>query len=331
MSAELTFPAGLPLRSWLDSVSPLITERRTTSCDLARDLIAHGQYAHSRLDGLREAGRIAEMARTDLGLACAMLHHSQAVVMLQAAGAGQMVNGTLLWGLPGPGLRAEDAAPRTLHGRVSACCAPPAGDAIYVVVDHKRGHLLTVDLVGDQPVGASRSHGASSSTAPASVELDGAQAVPRGRLSPDSLAHCVVYGRLLEAAAWYGALTRLCDGTLATPHSGHGDEHATTHLAETDAVLSATWGAIRDAVSVWERGASSLRTARHHAARARTLTRLAASSVVFGYVPVEDAASRHGGPAPALRESLVAWMARSDLDADARVVADAVRTDGPSW
>jgi hypothetical protein len=114
-------------------------------------------------------------------------------------------------------------------------------------------------------------------------------------------------------------------------HPPGGPQAAMTHLAETDAMLSAIWGSIRDGVAVWERGLSSLRTARHHAARARTLTRLAASSVLFGYVPLEDEAARRTGLTPQVRESLVAWMARSDLDTDSKVVAEAVLQDGPSW
>ena len=322
----------LSLRDWLTSVSPLVTDRRATSCDLAKDLVSFGAYAGPGREPLREAGRIAEMARTDLGLAGAMIHHSQAAFMLDEAGAGQVVNGTLLWAMPGQGLRADPGTPWRLHGRLDVCCEPPHTQAIYVVVDHERGQVLTVDLGESlcadavrlpQRPGSSRSE----------VEVAGARAVQRGPISPDSLTRAIIYGGLLEAAAWYGALTRLGDAVVAAQaqEGGVDDRHTTTHLAEIDAILSATWGAIRDAVGVWERGRSSLRTARHHTARARTLTRLAASSVVFGFVPLEDAAARMAGCSPDAREQLVGWMARSDFASDADVVADALRTDGPSW
>lgn len=335
-SAPTPTPSSIPLRTWLTSVSTLVDDRRATSCDLARDLVAHGMYASPSRDPLREAGRIAEMARTDLGLAAAMLHHSQAAFMLDEAGAGQMVNGTLLWGMPGAGIRADEKTTRTagwtLRGEVETCCQPPFSRIIYVVVDHERGHLLTVDLPDDEPPRTLRARGESGTT-PATAEFDDTEATMRGRLGRDSLAHAITYGRLLEAAAWYGALTRLGDAMVATApdEPGARSRHATTQLAEVDAILSATWGAIREGVSVWERGLSSMRTAHHHAARARTLTRLAASSVVFGYVPNEDVAAGVTGLSPTVREDLVAWMARGDLDEDAAVVAQALRTDGPSW
>lgn len=324
-------PSSVPLRSWLDAVSPLIVDRRATSGDLARDLIAHSPQVGAGRDPVREAGRIAEMARTDLGLAAAMLHHSQAAYMLDEAGAGYVVNGTLLWGFTGTGLQVDAGPAWTVSGCLETCCEPPAGHAVYVVVDHDRGHLLSVDLAAGRPGSVHPRCRVGSS--PAAVSFDGATAVLRGRLGADSLAHAVTYGRLLETAAWYGALTRLGDALVAT-EAGRvavNDRQAVTRLAEIDAVLSSTWGAIRDGLGVWERGLSSMRTARHHAAQARTLTRLAASSVVFGYVPNEDAAAGAVGLPPAVREDLVAWIARSDLDADAGLVAESLVLDGPSW
>jgi len=333
--------SGPPLRVWLDSVSALISERRSNPQDLAHDLVAQDAFVSPRGNALRQAGRVAETARTDLSLACAVVHHSQAALLLGEAGAGQLVNGTLLWGLTGRGLHAHRRSPVALDGRATTCCKPPTSDVLYVVVDRECGHLLTVDTDGDQPAGALATAAPASGTATV-LELRRARAVVRGSISTHSVAHTLTYGRLLEAAAWYGALTRLADGMLSAFAASDADEEAggdalggsraaMTHLAETDAMLSAIWGSIRDGIAVWERGLSSLRTARHHVARARTLTRLAASSVLFGYVPLEDEAARRTGVTPEVRENLVAWMARSDLDTDSTVVAEAVLRDGPSW
>jgi hypothetical protein len=182
--------AALPLRVWLDSVSALISERRSNPRDLAHDLVAQDAFVSPRANALRQVGRIAETARTDLSLACAVVHHSQAALLLDEAGAGQLVNGTLLWGLTGPGLHVHPGSPTTLDGRAVTCCEPPTSDVVYVVIDHECGHLLTVDMAVDQPAGSIATATAACSTATV-LELTGATAVMRGSISTDSVAHAL--------------------------------------------------------------------------------------------------------------------------------------------
>jgi hypothetical protein len=86
-----------------------------------------------------------------------------------------------------------------------------------------------------------------------------------------------------------------------------------------------------DAVSVWEWGPSAWATQVHHVVRARTLTRLAASSVLCSYPSIEDVVYGSGSASPAMREDLARWLGRDGSAGDSAVVADAVLAEGPSW
>lgn len=324
-------PSPLPLHEWLSAMSPLLSERRARPADLAPDLVAQGGSWNPRHNPLAVASRMAETARLDLTLACAMTHHVRAALLLDVCGAGAVVNGTLLWGLLGTGAFARPADGWTVSGSVQTCCRPPEQSLTFVVLDHERGHLLTVgtddaDQRGRVVVGGPASDGG------ARVDLAAAQARMWGPFTGTMLARVDSFSRVLEAAAWYGAVTSLADALVAGLRTSTGDEQRLrTSVAEADALLSASWAGIRDATSVWERGPNATATLLHHVARARTLTRAAATTVLFAYTSLEDAAARGDGPSPQLREDLARWMGRANLDADSAVVAEAVLREGPSW
>jgi hypothetical protein len=321
----------LPLHDWLAAMSPLLTERRARPADLAHDLVAQGGSWNPRRNPLAVASRTAETARLDLTLACAMIHHARAVLVLEACGAGRAVNGNLLWGLLEPGASARPGDGWTVSGSLESCCRPPEHSVTYVVLDHARGHVLTVAVNEPEQrthvgVGASRPDGR------VPVELVEAPAHMRGPFTDAVLNQAASFGRVLEVAAWYGALTSLADAVVAGLRvASHDEKRLRTSVAEMDALLSAAWASIRDAVAVWERGPNAAATLVHHVARARTLTRVAAVTVLFAYTSIEDAASCGAGPSPNLREELARWMGRADLDADSAVVAETVLAEGPSW
>lgn len=321
----------LPLHDWLSAMSPLLSERRARPADLAHDLVAQGGSWNPRRNPLAVASRTAETARLDLTLACAMIHHARAALVLDVCGAGQVVNGNLLWGLLEPGASARPGDVWTVSGSLETCCRPPAHNVTYVVLDHARGHVLTVAM--NEP--EQRAHVVVRASRPdgrVPVELVEAPARMRGPFTDAVLSQAASFGRVLEVAAWYGALTSLADAVLAGLRvAGRDEMRLRTSVAEMDALLSAAWASIRDAVAAWERGPNAAATLVHHVARARTLTRVAATTVLFAYTPIEDAANRGVGSSPNLREELARWMGRADLDSDSTVVAEAVLSEGPSW
>lgn len=327
-----TSPSLAPrsLHDWLSAMSPLLSERRALPADLAHDLVAQGGSWNPRRNPLSVVSRTAETARLDLTLACAMTHHARAALLLDVCGAGQVVNGTLLWGMLGDGASARPGERWTVSGSLETCCRPPEHNVIYVVLDHERGHVLTVttdpEQRGQVDVGPADPDGR------ARVALVAAPARMRGPFTDETVTQVAAFGRVLEAAAWYGALTSLADALVARLRATGGeDARLRTNVAETDALLSAAWGSIRDATSVWERGPSSAATRVHHVARARTLIRVAATTVLSSYTPLEDGPSRGDRASPQLREELARWMGRAELDADSAVVAEAVLREGPSW
>ena len=326
-----TSPSPLPLHDWLSAMSPLLSERRARPADLAHDLVAQGGSWNPRSGPLAVAGRMAETARLDLTLACAMTHHVRAALMLDVCGAGAVVNGTLLWGMLGTGACARPGEGWTVSGSLDTCCLPPGQSLTYVVLEHERGHVLTVP-VDDADQRRSVVVSGSAPDGRARIDFEAAPARMQGPVTDATLTQVEAFGRVIEAAAWYGALTSLADALVASLQVATIDKkRLRTSVAEVDALLSASWAAIRDAVAVWERGPNAAATLVHHVARARTLTRVAATTVLFAYTALEDSAARGDGPSPQLREDLARWMGRADLDADSAVVAEAVLAEGPSW
>lgn len=333
-----TSSAPVPLRDWLTTAGTLLEERRAHPRDLVENLVAQGGSWSPR-DGLVfVAGRVAEAARTDLRLACALIHHVTGVMLLDSGGAGAPPGGDLLAGSvestiassPVPGHPATVSSARRVvsSGQVRLCCPPAAHDGTLIVLDRSR-RVLAVPMVQDDggsvTVRRDRPDGWR-------IELSSAPAVAYAAL-PEALdQHVHTLCAVLEAAAWYGALTRLGDGLLAqVQHQGLDDHAALVRTAEVEAILGATWGSIRDAATVWQRGQSSVRTAAHSAARARTLTRMAASSVLFSYVPIEDDVARQQRVSVESRERLVRWLGRGDPHEDARALAALLVDEGPSW
>jgi hypothetical protein len=339
-------PTPVSLRDWLTSVSSLLDDRRVQPGELAHDLVLlSGSW--NPVDGASLlAGRVAETARTDLRLACTMIHHAAGSALLGYAGrthASASTDDSLLVGLTDvahvSGGTTDAAATVRVTGSVGLCCEPGRDDTTLVLVEDVRERVLVVPI-------AERAAGVAVTRRPGGtlrLDLDDAGATALAPLRPPRLEQVRLITGVLEAAAWYGALTRLADRLLEQARVEAGDTDAAAggagarradaggRLAEVETILSSTWGAVRDAVAVWERGESSLLTARHHAARARMMARLAATSVMFGYVPHEDEAAGSGRLPPALREHLVGWLGRSDASADEAAVTTSLLRDGPSW
>jgi hypothetical protein len=162
------------------------------------------------------------------------------------------------------------------------------------------------------------------------ISFDEAAARVHGPFSPEMLARTAVMGDMLESAAWYGALTRIADGLVSASRADDMADHGNLALAEADALLSATWAAIREAAHLWDRG-GSISTALHLTARARTLARTSAATLLAGYVPDEYQHARRDPGASESREYLVAWMSRRAWSVDIDIVAGSLRSEGPSW
>lgn len=345
MLPRLTTPAPAPtplVSDWLTSASQLVLERRAEPRSVAQMLLEQGGEWNPARRPLAVAGRIAETARASLPLACTMIHHARGALMLSLCGTSELCPTQMLWDLGDDNLVMDVGPPWTVTGHATCCCAPPDSDVQYVVMSHRLGHAVCVPTTAtdESPYPADRQ--ADPSRRPvtvvdctdggATVRLQAAPAQVHGAFAHETLTQVAVMGRLLEASAWYGALTRLADGLLATPEpDGRAGQSANLVLAEADALLSSSWAAIREAVTLWEHGAPSADSAEHHTARARTLARSTAATLLFGYVHDEyDHARRDPGAADA-REQLVSWLRRRDWAGDSDVVAAGLRQDGPSW
>ena len=164
------------------------------------------------------------------------------------------------------------------------------------------------------------------------VVLDGASAEVRRPFTADLLTHALQLRRLMETAAWYGGMTRFADGILADHGAGVDCQAVTGHrLSEADAALSAVWGGIRDALTVWQRGSFARSATTHLVARARVTARMAAATMLCGFVGNEHAHSRRDPGVGDAREHLVAWLRRSDVGGDVADITAALADEGPSW
>jgi hypothetical protein len=146
--------------------------------------------------------------------------------------------------------------------------------------------------------------------------------------------------RLLGAAGWYGAATRLADVLLELATKGAAEEHRVLpmRLAETDALLHASWTTLQEAAATHDQACSpSLLghgcevTTDFHVARARLLVRAATTSVVLGVLPHEYEVSPIDPGAPAVREALVEWLGADCEQVDTDLVAGTLIDEGPSW
>jgi hypothetical protein len=272
-----------------------------------------------------------------------MMHHARGLLMLSAAGASRAHPDELTWALGHADLETRLDTTWSVSGSATTCCPPPDRDVRFVVLSHRLGHVLSV------PVASVASHGpastagpAASSAAPAigldtspggatTVSFDRAAATVHGPFSQEMLERASVMADLLEAAAWYGALTRIADGLVATDTDDWaGSRVPDLTLAEADALLGATWASIREGVGLWERDGRG-DAAMHYTARARTMARTSAATMLAGYVHDEYTHARRDPGAADAREQLVAWMGRRSWSADIDVVATALRREGPSW
>jgi hypothetical protein len=322
--------ASASLRGWLDAVADGILHRQIDPRDAARDLLETHVWQCPHEDPAHLVGQIAEIGRVHLPLACAVIHHAEgSLLWAQASGSRRQRTG-LLWSLPQLGMEAIPGEPWRVSGRTRVCCAPPDSGVTYVVPARREGVVM-----GVHPSGPDDDVATLLGTEDDRVlVLDKIPAHLVGSVTVPQLHESVLLSRLLECAAWYGAMTRLADGMLAVlADEEYQDERGTieAHVAETDTMLHASWAAIRDAVAAWQRAGTSPHAAAHHVARARTLARLAATSVVFAYMPMEDAAARRLGNCPTNRLHLVEWLKRGNPAADASIVATSVLSDGPSW
>jgi hypothetical protein len=253
-------------------------------------------------------------------------------------------SGELTWNLANADLVVRPGPPWSVTGKTVTCCPPPEQDVRFVLLSRDHGHVLSIrapeaDGITTAAAGAELSEpDAGRSVRVAQhrpdrtvVSFDTAAARVHGPYSGEMLARTAVMRDLLEAAAWYGALTRIADGLVATANNGDSEDHGPDlALAEADALLGATWAAIHNAARLWERWAG-IAVARHHTARARTLARTSAATLLAAYVPDEHEHTRRDPGSSEAREHLVAWMSRRAWTADIDVVARSLRTDGPSW
>lgn len=341
-----TTPSGPApaVRDWLLSTAMLLRDRRAEPRNAAQFLLAQGGEWNPLRAPLAAPGRIADTARASLPLAGAMIHHCQGSLLLAMSGSRLGEAGELMWNLTNADLVVRPGPPWSVTGQSATCCPPPDRDVRFVVLSREHGHVLSVHApAGDDITTAVPG---AEITKPAArrpvrvaqhrpdrtvVSFDTAAATVHGPYSEEMLVRAAVMRDLLEAAAWYGALTRIADGLVATANDGGSDDHGTDLvLAETDALLGATWAAIHDAARLWERGAG-IAAARHHTARSRTLARTSAATLLAGYVPDEHEHARRDPGSSEAREQLVAWMSRRAWTADIDVVARSLRTDGPSW
>jgi hypothetical protein len=326
------------------TAASLLRERRAEPRDAAQFLLTQGQEWNPVRAPHAVAGRIADTARASLPLACAMIHHSQGALLLSLSGGSTSDPGEMMWSLTGATVVARPARRWSVTGRATTCCLPPDHDVRFVVLSRAHGHVLSVqapDLVEHSRVsnGPEMSRGTVRRGVRVSEKLRGRTAISfdeaaarvHGPFSQEMLAQAAVMGDLLEAAAWYGALTRIADGLVAGSSADEGTgKGPDVILAEADALLSATWAAIREAAHLWDRDGSTT-TARHHTARARTLARTCAATLLAGYVPNEHEHARRDPGASESREYLAVWMSRRSWTVDIDIVAGSLRSEGPSW
>lgn len=332
------------VRDWLLSTAMLLRDRRAEPRNAAQLLLTQGGEWNPLRAPLVAPGRIADTARASLPLACAMIHHCQGSLLLAMSGSRIGDSGELTWNLTNADLVVRPGPPWSVTGETATCCPPPDRDVRFVVLSRDHGHVLSVDAPAGEDIttaaaGAEMSEPAARRSVRVAqhrpdrtvVSFDSAAARVHGPYSGEMLARTAVMRDLLEAAAWYGALTRIADGLVATANDGGSEDHGPDlALAEADALLGATWAAIQDAARLWERG-PGLAVARHHTARARTLARTSAATLLAGYVSDEHEHARRDPGSSEAREHLVVWMSRRAWTADIDVVARSLRTDGPSW
>ena len=337
-----SLPRPLPGQR-LAAAATLVRDRRSEPRSVAHLLLGHGGQWDPSRGALAVVSRVVDTARASLPLACAMTHHARGSLMLSGAGVCLDDPEELTWALSGAELDARPDAGWFVTGRADTCCPPPDRDVRFVVLSRRLGNVLSVPVAAidsatpSSDAGDSRGGTGSSisvATRPGgetTVSFDAAHATVHGPYSQELLDRAAVMADLLEAAAWYGALTRIADGLVATDAEewpGHRVPDLT--LAETDALLGATWASIRDGVGLWERDGRGGAT-EHHTARARTMARTSAATMLAGYVPDEYAHARRDPGAAEAREQLVAWMSRRPWATDIDVVASALRREGPSW
>lgn len=321
---------------WLSAAATLLQERRAEPRTVAAFLLGERGHWDPSRGPLAVAGRIADTARASVMLACAMTHHARGALLLTMAGVEGRDPSQLLWDLTSADLEVDVGSPWTVTGQAGTCCAPPDQDVRYVVLSRRHGHVLSVPAAaptrGDLPPAGSAPAIAERAQGTATVSLHRAPARVHGPYSEAMLARAEVMSDLLETAAWYGALTRIADGLVAVVGDGwDGADVPTLVLAEADALLSSTWGTIREAIGLWERGSTSVLAARHLAARARTLARTSAATLLAGYVADEYEHARRDPGAAEAREELVAWIGRRPWVDDVDVVVATLRQEGPSW
>lgn len=326
----------------LTTAATLVRDRHAEPRNVAQLLLAHGPWDPSR-GPLAVASRLADVARASLPLACAMTHHARGLLMMTTGRASTDPCETA-WDLTDADVLARPGPGWTVTGEAVTCCPPPDRDVRFVVLSRHHGHVMSVPAAvvshdGQQTRAADSSEDSTPSTigvvtkpgGSATVSFREAAARVHGPYSEELLARAAVISDLLEAAAWYGALTRIADGLVAADGDDwSGDRIPDLALAEADALLGATWVAIREGAGLWERGSNGT-TATHHTARARTLTRTAAATLLAGYVPDEYAHARRDPGSAEAREQLVAWMGRRPWASDIEVVAATLRREGPSW
>ena len=339
-----TASSSLPVASQrLAAAATLVRERRAEPRSVAHLLLGEGGRWDPSRGPLAVVSRVADTARASVPLACAMTHHARGLLMLSAAGASSGHAEELAWALGHADLETRLDTEWSVSGSATTCCPPPDRDVRFVVLSHRLGHVLSVPVMSqasNRP--ASTAGSAASSAGPTiglatspggatTVSFDRAAATVHGPFSQEMLGRASVMADLLEAAAWYGALTRIADGLVATDIDDRvGSRVPDVTLAEADALLGATWASIRDGVALWERdGAGD--GAVHYTARARTMARTSAATMLAGYVHDEYTHARRDPGATEAREQLVAWMGRRSWTADIDVVATALRREGPSW
>lgn len=327
----------------LAAAATLVRERRAEPRYVAHLLLGDGGQWDPSRGALAVVNRVTDTARASLPLACAMTHHVRGSLMLSAAGVPSDDREEMTWALGEADLETRPDSGWSVTGSATTCCPPPDRDVRFVVLSHRLGHVLSVPMtaaasdgrpsaVGDVVGGARPAIGLTTHPGgETTVSFHAASATVHGPFSQELLGRVSVLADLLEAAAWYGALTRIADGLVAIDTDDEvGCRVPDLTLAETDALLGATWASIREGVGLWERDGCGAATI-HHTARARTMARTSAATMLAGYVHDEYTHARRDPGAAEAREHLVSWMGRRPWSGDIDVVATALRREGPSW
>ena len=336
-------PPEPAVREWLSATASLLRDRRAEPRNAAQLLLLQGGEWNPSVAPLAVAGRIADIARASLPLACTMIHHCQGALLLALSGASTGDSGEMTWSLSNADLDTRPGPRWSVTGTSTTCCPPPDQDVRFIVLSRSHGHVLSVrtperDIETWPSPGSTTDSGPTRPTVRVTeqrrgrimVSFDDAPARVHGPYSGEMLARTARMRDLMESAAWYGALTRIADGLLAASGDDSADDPVSDlTLAEADALLGVTWSAIGEAVNLWQRGNSA--TAGHHIARARTLVRTSAATLLAGFVPGEYRHARRDPGVLEAREQLVGWMSRRPWTADIDVVARSLRCHGPSW